>query len=214
MANFLANPRAGGVHPGLIVIQEFFGVNDHIEDITQRLADEGFIALAVDLYDGRIAADPQEARQMLQALDPKATLDKLNAGVAALKANPQVANGKVGVIGFCMGGFWALTLASDNRDVRAAAPFYGRVPPDETLRKITAPVLGVYAGKDGHIPVSEANRLGEVLKAKGNAVEVKIYPDADHAFMNDTRKEVYKADDAKDAWARAVGFLKNNLGGN
>ena len=211
MANFQVNPPSGGPHPGLIVIQEFWGVDAHIKDITQRLANEGFVALAVDLYDGRIAKDPQEAMQMLQALDQDATLEKLNTGVKALKANPQVADGKVGVIGFCLGGRFALLLASRNKDIRAAAPFYGRVPPNEALEKITAPVLCVYAGKDDHIPVSEPNRVGEVLKKKGVPVEIKIYPEAHHAFMNDTRKEVYKSDDAKDAFGRAVTFLKKYL---
>jgi carboxymethylenebutenolidase len=210
MANFRANPTANGKYPGLIVIQEFWGVNDHIKDITQRLANEGFVALAVDLYDGRIARSPQEAMQMLQSLDQKATLGKLVDAVEALKGDPQAA-GKVGVIGFCMGGFYALLLAANNSDISAAAPFYGRVPPTETLEKITAPVLYVYAGKDDHIPVSEPNRMLGVLQKKGVPAELKIYPEAHHAFMNDSRKEVYKADDAADAWKRAVSFLRQHL---
>jgi carboxymethylenebutenolidase len=209
MSNFQANPSGAGPFHGLIVIQEFWGVDAHIQDVTRRLAQEGFVALAVDLYDGRVAKDATEARQMMQAIDPKSTLEKLIAGVAALRANPQT-GGKVSVIGFCMGGFWALTLAAHSKDLSSAVAFYGRVPPDATIENITAPVLYVYAGKDHHIPVSEAHRLGEKLKGKGGTVEIKIYPDADHAFMNDTRKEVYKADDAKDAWTRAVSFLKNH----
>jgi carboxymethylenebutenolidase len=209
MSNFQANPSGAGPFPGLIVIQEFWGVDAHIKDVTRRLAAEGFVALAVDLYDGRIAKDPTEARQMMQALDQQATLEKLNAGVASLKANPQT-GGRVSVIGFCMGGFWALGLAAQNKDIRAACAFYGRVPPDAAIEKITAPVLYVYAGKDHHIPISEPHRLRDAVQAKGGSVEVKVYPDADHAFMNDTRKEVYKADDAKDAWTRAASFLKKH----
>ena len=211
MANFQANPSAAGPHPGLIVIQEFWGVNDHIKDVTRRFASEGFVSLAVDLYDDRIATNPQEARQMLQSVDQKTALEKLNAGVSTLKADPQIAGGKIGVVGFCMGGHFALLLASENKEIRAASPFYGRVPPSEVLEKISVPVLCVYAGKDDHIPTSEPARVGEVLGRKGVPVEVKIYPDAHHAFMNDTRKEVYKADDAKDAWTRAVSFFKTHL---
>ena len=211
MANFQAIPQTSGQHPGLIVIQEFWGVNDHIKDVTQRIASEGFVALAVDLYNGSIARDPQEARQMLQSLDQDASVGKLNAGIDALKANPQVAIGKIGVIGFCMGGLYALLLASQNKDVRAVASFYGRIPPNETLERITAPTLCIYAGKDDHIPVSEPNRAGDVLRKKDVPVEVKIYEDAHHAFMNDTREEVYKADDAKDAWNRAIEFFKKHL---
>ena len=211
MANFRATPSDGGSHPGLIVIQEFWGVNDHIKDITQRLANEGFIALAVDLYDDRIAATAQEAMQMLQSLDQKAALDKLQKGVEQLKADSQVDAGKVGVIGFCMGGSWALNLAAANSDIKVAVPFYGRVPPDTTLQKISVPVLCVYAGQDNHIPVSEPNRVVEALKKKGVPVELKVYADAQHAFMNDTRKEVYSPNDAHDAFARAVTFLKKYL---
>ena len=211
MANFRATPSGGGSHPGLIVIQEFWGVNDHIKDITQRFANEGFIALAVDLYDDRIATTAQEAMQMLQSLDHKAALEKLQNGVDQLKADPLVEGGKVGVIGFCMGGSWALNLAAANSDIRVAVPFYGRVPPDTTLQKIHAPVLCIYAGQDGHIPLSEPNRVVDALKKNGVPVELKVYADAHHAFMNDTRKEVYSPNDARDAFARAVAFLKEHL---
>jgi carboxymethylenebutenolidase len=210
-SGFLASPTEGS-YPGVVVIQEWWGLNDHIKDITQRLANEGFVALAADLYDGRVTKDPQQAQSMLLALDKEVALNKLSGAVNALKGNPKVAAGRVGVIGFCMGGFYSLMLASRNKDVRAATPFYGHVPPDAVLAGLTAPVFYVYAGKDQHIPGEEAGRLEQFLQRSGNPGQVKRYPNADHAFVNDTRTEVYKADDAKDAWAQAVAFLKKHLG--
>ena len=201
----------GGPHPGVIVIQEWWGLNDHIKDIARRAAAEGFVALAPDLYDGRVTTDPQVAQGMLQSLDRKAALQTLTGAVHALKNHAAVASGQIGAMGFCMGGFYTLLLASTDRDVRAAAPFYGHIPPDETLAGLTAPVLYVYAGKDQYIPSDEVGRLDDFLKRTGNAGAVLRYPDADHAFVNDTRKEVYKADDANDAWGRAIAFLKRHV---
>src|SRR3990172_1971244 len=112
MANFIANPPQGGPFPGVVVIQEWWGLNDHIKDVTRRLASEGFVAVAPDLYDGKVTKDPGAAGSMMQSLDPKAALRKLDDAVESLKQNPSVKKGKVGVIGFCMGGTFALLLAT------------------------------------------------------------------------------------------------------
>ena len=213
VSGYLARPAEGGLIPGIIVIQEWWGLNDHIKDITERAAREGVVALAVDLYDGRVTKSPAEAQGMLMGLDKQETVDKLSAAVSALNAHPMVATHQIGVIGFCMGGFYALMLASKNKDIRAAAPFYGHVPPDAVLEGLRAPTLYVYPGKDQHIAAEEVDRLESHLKKTGNPGAVLRYPDADHAFVNDTRKEVYKADDAKDAWAHAFAFLKRHTAG-
>ena len=184
-------------------------MNDHIKDITNRLANDGFAALAVDMYDGKVTKNPEEAKGFMMAMDKAAALEKLYGGVRFLKATPTVSN--VGVIGFCMGGFLSLNLACTNRDIKAAAPFYGNVPPDAMLSQLRAPVIYFYGEKDHHIAASEIDRLEKFMKSTGKKGEVVRYPDSDHAFFNDTRKEVYNAKDAKDAWSRAVGFLKENL---
>ena len=210
MANFMANPPQGGPFPGVVVIQEWWGLNDHIKDVTRRLASEGFVAVAPDLYDGKVTKDPGAAGSMMQSLDPKAALRKLDDAVESLKQNPSVKKGKVGVIGFCMGGTFALLLATHNKDIGAAVPFYGKVADDQVLRNLNAPVLYVYAGKDQWITKQEVDRLEQFLKKSGRTGEVVRYPNAARAFFNDTRPEVYRANDSKDAWNRAIAFLKSN----
>src|SRR3954471_631776 len=206
---FLAMPSGKGPYPGVLVLQEWWGMNDHIKDITSRLANEGFTALAVDMYDGKVTKNPEEAKGLMMAMDKAAALEKLYGAVRFLKNDPNVSN--VGVMGFCMGGFRSLSLACTNRDVKAAVPFYGSVPPDSLLSQLRSPILYFYGEKDEHIPASEIDRLENFMKSAGKRAEVVRYPDADHAFFNDTRKEVYNAKDAKDAWTRALGFLRKNL---
>ncbi len=211
MANFMANPPQGGPFPGVIVVQEWWGLNDHIKDVTRRLASEGFAAVAPDLYDGKVTKDPGVAGSMMQSLDQNAALQKLDEAAESLKKNPAVKKGKIGVIGFCMGGTYALLLGTHHPDIGAAVPFYGKVAADDVLQNLKAPVLYVYAGKDQWITKEEVDRLDQFLKKSGKPGEVLRYPNADHAFFNDTRPEVYRAGDAKDAWSRAVRFLKANL---
>jgi carboxymethylenebutenolidase len=208
---FLARPEPGGVRPGLIVLQEFWGLNDHIKEVTGRLAAEGFVALAPDMYDGKVTTDPAEARQLLTALDQAAALQKLHGAVQYLKADPGVAPDRIGVIGFCMGGFLALNLACHNRDVRVVTPFYGRIPPDSVLENLNAPMLYFFGEQDHHLPAADVDRLEEFIKRTGRTGGVVRYREADHAFFNDTRKEVYREADAKDAWDKALAFLRKHL---
>ena len=146
----------------------------------------------------------------MQSLDNTAALTKLNAAADFVKKH-DASSGKLGVIGFCMGGSLALLLACHNKEVQASVPFYGKVPDESVLRSLSCPVTYVYAGLDQWITRDEPDRLEGALKKFGKPGQVLRYPNADHAFFNDTRKEVYKPDDAADAWKRAVGFLKANL---
>jgi carboxymethylenebutenolidase len=211
-AGFLAEPAETGPLPALIVLQEFWGLNDHIKDVTGRFAKEGFVALAPDMYDGKVTSDPNEARQLLMSLDQVAALAKLQGAVEYLKKNKNVVENRIGVVGFCMGGYLALNLACNNKDIRATAAFYGRIPPNTTLDNLNAPVLYVFGGQDHHLPAADVNRLEEFFRSSGKPGKVVRYPEADHAFMNDTRKEVYRANDARDAWGKALEFLRGNLG--
>lgn len=208
---YLAYAEGNAQRPGLLVLQEFWGLNDHIKDVTRRLAAEGFVALAPDMYDGKVTADPTVARQMLTSLDPAAALQKLHGAVDCLKTNANVAKDKIGVIGFCMGGFLALNIACHNRNIQVATPFYGRIPPDSVLENLTAPVLYFFGEQDKHLPAADVDRLEQFIKRTGRSGGVVRYPQADHAFFNDTRKEVYREADAKDAWGKALSFLREYL---
>jgi carboxymethylenebutenolidase len=210
---FLASPEGNTRYPGLVVLQEFWGLNEHIQDVTKRLAAEGFIALAPDMYDGKVTTDPNEARQLLMSLDQTVALQKLNAAVNYLKGSDRVVENRIGVIGFCMGGFLALNLACHNKDVRVATPFYGRIPPDSVLENLNAPVLYFFGQQDHHLPAADVDRLEQFIRRTGRSGGVVRYPQADHAFFNDTRKEVYREADAKDAWSRALAFLRRHLEG-
>ena len=208
---YLACSDGEAENPGLVVIQEFWGLNDHIKDVTRRLASEGFVALAPDMYDGKVTTDPTEARQWLTSMDQAVALQKLHGAVDYLKANAKVTKEKIGVIGFCMGGFLALNLACHNRNIRVATPFYGRIPPDSALENLTAPVLYFFGEQDHHLPAADVDRLEQFIKRTGRTGSVVRYPQADHAFFNDTRKEVYREADAKDAWEKALAFLRKYL---
>ena len=210
---FLAVSQDGGERrqPGLVVLQEFWGLNNHIKDVTRRVAAEGFVALAPDMYDGKATTDPTEARQLLMSMDQAAALQKMNGAVEFLKALPQVDKERIGVLGFCMGGFLALNLACHNKDIRVATPFYGRIPPDAVLENMTAPVLYFFGEQDHHLPSADVDRLEQFINRTGRAGGVVRYPQADHAFFNDTRKEVYREADARDAWSKAMAFLRKYL---
>ena len=205
---FLAEPDDDGKHPAVVVIHEWWGLNDHIRDVTTRLAAEGLVAIAPDLFDGRVTQDPEVAGPMMMGLDQKEALGKLVAAVAQVRSGSEE---KVGVMGFCMGGSYALLLPIHDPKIGAAVPFYGQVPGDDVLEGLHTPVMYVYAGKDEWITRDEVDRLASHLEHHGKPGEVVRYMDADHAFFNDTRPEVYRTGDAGDAWSRAVGFLKSNL---
>jgi len=207
----LVAPENGGKRPGLIVIQEWWGLNDHIKDIASRFAGEGYVVLAPDLYDGVVTKDPEEAARLMQELDQERALDTLNGAVEYLKKQDNVDPEKIAVTGFCMGGGYALLLATRNRDIKAAAPFYGDVPPDDALKNLSAPVLFIGAGQDNWITPGKMGRLKSAMEKYGKEGEVKIYEEAGHAFFNDTRPEAYDKEAAKDAWKSVNEFLKQEL---
>lgn len=206
---FIAHPTGVASSPAIIVIQEWWGLNPHIEDVTQRFARAGFFAVAPDLYDGVTTRDPQEASRLMGALKPEDGLARLRVALNYLRQMPEVTS--VGVTGFCMGGSFALLLACQEK-VEAAAPFYGDVPADTTLiGKLSCPLLFIGAEKDQWITVEKMNRLDTALKQYGKEGEVHIYKGADHAFFNDTRPEAHSPADASDAWQRVIEFFNKHL---
>lgn len=217
MAAYLARPKAKGTLPGLIVIQEWWGLNEHIKDVARRFAREGYIAFAPDLYSSlghKVTADPNEAARLMSSLKEEQALKDLNATVAHLKQIEGVDAGRLGVVGFCMGGTYALLLPCHNQEIKAAAPFYGQVPsPPDPLRNLACPILYIYGDADGWITMADVNRLRDGLKRYGKAGEVKIYPATPHAFFNDTRKDVYRPTEAADAWTRVLEFFARHLKG-
>ncbi len=209
---YMITPAQGEKHPALIVIQEWWGLNDHIKDIADRFADEGYVVLAPDLYDGKVTKDPEQAGQYMQNLDQSRALQILNASVEFLKEQQNVKADSIGVTGFCMGGTFALLLASHNESVKASAPFYGDVPPDDVLKKLSAPVLFIGAENDPWITQEKMKRLEEAINKYGKEGEVKVYSGVGHAFFNDTRPDAYNKETAEDAWSRVTKFLSEKLG--
>lgn len=198
--------------PGVIVLQEWWGLVPHIEAVADRFARAGFLALAPDLYHGRSTRSPDEAGKLMMALDIEKTQKELDATISFLKKHPHNSTGRVGIVGFCMGGALSLYAATHNRDLSACVVFYGghpKVVPD--YASLSAPVLGLYGGKDRSVTPASARELERKLKELGKSVEVHIYPDAGHAFFNDERPEVYNSEAADDAWRRSIDFFRAHL---
>jgi carboxymethylenebutenolidase len=209
VAAFIARPDDVEKAPAIIIVHEWWGLNPHIEDVARRFAEEGFIAVATDLFEGKTTKDAQEASKLMGALKEEDGLARLQVVLKQLRETPEVTS--VGVAGFCMGGIYALLLAC-KANVDASAPFYGDVPADTSIiSKLSCPILFIGAEKDQWITVEKMNRLDAALKQYGKEGEVRIYKGVDHAFFNDTRPEVYSRPDAEDAWKRVVEFFNKHL---
>ncbi|MBH0199780.1 MAG: dienelactone hydrolase family protein [Nitrospira sp.] len=216
MKAFVAAPVTNEKLPAIIVIQEWWGLTEHIKDIAKRYAAEGYVAIAPDLYsrlDHALTTDPAEAGKLMNALKQEDGLKDLIATVGYIKSSPEVDRTRIGVTGFCMGGSYALLLPCVNADIKAAVPFYGQVPnPDRPIEKLSAPVLYFYGEDDGWITKADVQRLAAALKKYGKVGEIKTYPGAPHAFFRDNDPSVYRPEAAKDAWARTKAFFKKHLG--
>ncbi len=203
----LATPVGAGKAPAIVVIQEYWGLNDHVKDLCERFAGEGFVALAPDLYHGAVTKDAAEAMKLMQGLDWARAMADIAGAVDTLRAHPR-SNGKVAVTGFCMGGALTFIASTAIPDLAAAVPFYG-VPPGGDWSKVTCPIQAHFAATDGWAKPSIALDIQAAVQQHGGAMELNVY-DAQHAFMNTTRPEVYSPEDAKLAWERAITFLKQH----
>jgi carboxymethylenebutenolidase len=206
----IALPAGEGKAPGLVLVQEWWGLNDHIRSLLDRFAAAGFITLAPDLYHGKIATDAAEAGALMTALDGKRALGDIAAAAQHLLAHPRV-NGKVGVTGFCMGGAYAFVAATRLPEISAAVPFYGIPPAGRADYTKAKPIMAHFAAKDTWATVAGAEAIKKEIEAAGGSMVLHVY-DADHAFMNDTRPEVYSPENAKLAWDRSITFLHQQLG--
>src|SRR2546421_1824535 len=185
----------------VILIQEYWGINDHIRNIAGRYAKEGYLCVAPDLYRGRVASDTAEASALMNALRIEDGLEIIRKAIDAAEETYQIKN--LAITGYCMGGTFALRSACEFPELKAAAPFYGDIPDERVLAKLRAPTLFIAGLRDKWINPEKVNGLKEVAEKYNLPVEVISY-DADHAFFNDTRPEVYDAAAAADAWRRVL----------
>jgi carboxymethylenebutenolidase len=206
---YLALP-ASGRGPGVLVIQEWWGLVQHIKNVCDRFATEGFSALAPDMYHGQTASEPDGAGKLFMALNITQAEKDLRGATRHLAGHSST--GKLGAVGFCMGGQLALFAATLNPAIGACVNFYGihpNVTPDYT--KLGGPVLGLYAEKDGFVTPEVAKQVDQAIKAAGKSSTINVYPGVDHGFFNDDRPDVYDRAAADDAWRRTLTHFRTHL---
>jgi carboxymethylenebutenolidase len=198
----------GGSSKAVVVIQEWWGLNDHIRDIADRYAAEGFTAIAPDLYRGRVAKDSSEAGEMMHALAIEDGLDTIRSAVD--RARDSYSLSHFGITGYCMGGTFALRAACELEGFSAAAAFYGDIPDDDVLQRLTTPTIFISGTRDQWINPEKVAALEDAAERFELPLHSVKY-EADHAFFNDTRPEVYDETAARDAWALVIGFFNDKL---
>ena len=193
----------------ILLIQEYWGINDHIRDIAGRYAKEGYICVAPDLYRGKLAKNAQEASALMQSLQTRDGLEIIRKTID--ETERAYGAHKIGITGYCMGGTYTLRTACENAQLSAAAPFYGDIPEENVLKNLRVPTLFIAANKDAWINPAKVETLRQAAQKYNLPVEIVSY-DADHAFFNDTRPQVYDAAAASDAWKRVLAFFREHLG--
>jgi carboxymethylenebutenolidase len=192
----------------VMLIQEWWGINDHIRDIAGRYAKEGYLCVAPDLFRRKLARNTEEASKLMHDLAIEDGMETIREAIAETKRTYDVK--KIGITGYCMGGTFALRAACEINELAAAAPFYGDIPEEEVLKKLSVPTLFIAGKRDAWINQEKVNALIEAARKYNLPLEVVTY-DADHAFFNDTRPEVYDAEAAADAWRRVLDLFKKHL---
>lgn len=205
-------PQGKGPHPALIVIHEWWGLNDWVKEQASKLSDQGYLALAVDLYRGKVTSSPDEAHELMRGVPEDRAKRDLQAAFDYLKSRKDVDPKRIGSIGWCMGGGYSLDVALLEPALAATVINYGHLATDPAeLKKINAAILGIFGGQDRGIPVEDVKKFEQQMKQLGKKIEVVIYPDAGHAFENPNNKGGYRPNDAADAWKKTVAFLDSNL---
>lgn len=200
-----SNPR-----PGVVVIQEWWGLNEHIKDVTRRFAREGFVALAPDLYHGKVVSEPDEARKLVMELDTENAVREIQQAMAHLLDQSFVAGSQVGIVGYCMGGGLVLQTARAAENLGAGVAYYGSPLTPEQAGEVKAPILGLYGADDQGIPVDRVRAMEQGFSDAGVESEIHIYDGAGHAFFNDTR-DSYNPDAAQDAWQKTLTWFREHL---
>ena len=210
---YIARPYSSGPHPAVILVHEIWGLDEHIRDVSGRLAKEGYVTLAVDLFDGKTAAAPNfdEGGKLRESLDQDRVMNDLGGALEFLSELDYVDGKKIGCMGFCMGGSISLRFACHSRDLAAAIIFYGKNPePLELVKEIRCPILGNWAANDQVFKVEEVEKLKLKLTEYNKVFDIKIFPGADHAFFNNTGRN-YQPEAAKESWKRTVDFFSLHL---
>jgi len=214
LQGYLSRPSAGGPHPGILLIHENRGLNEHLRDVARRLAAEGFVVLAVDELSRQGGtgsfASPDDAIAAFRNLHDDQVVEDLDAAYRYLHSHSSVRQDQLAVMGFCWGGQRSFLYATVSPDLKAVVVFYGTPPPEDKLLGIQAPVLGNYAENDPRV-TSTVAATQAAMERLGKVYDAKIYPGAEHAFFNDSGPR-YNEAAAQDAWTRTLAFLKKNLG--
>ena len=212
VSGYLALPDGSGKHPAIIVIHEWWGLNDWVKQQTQNFAGQGYAALAVDLYRGKSGTTPDEAHILMRGLPDDRGLRDLEAAFAYLASRPDVNPNKIGSIGWCMGGGWSIKLAENQPKLAAFVVNYGSLPTDPAIiAKIYAPMLGNFGADDKGIPPESVHAFENAMKSAGKTENIKIYDGAGHAFQNPNNKEGYRPQATKDADQRIDAFFAKYL---
>jgi carboxymethylenebutenolidase len=212
VSGYLALPGTPGKHPALIVIHEWWGLVPWVKEQADKFAGQGYVALAVDLYRGKTTDQPQVARQLMSSLPPERAIRDLQAAFAYLSSRPDVEANKIGDVGWCFGGGWALRLAAQQPKLVACAVNYGELPTNpKTIDAIHCPVLGNFGALDPGITPAKVRAFETAMRQDGKSIDVKIYPGASHAFENPNNKTGYRPQATADAWARMVAFFDRTL---
>ena len=212
-SGFLAVPDKPGQYPGLIVVHEWWGLNDWVKEQTEKLAEQGYVVLAVDLYRGKTAADPSEAHELMRGLPQDRAIRDMQAAYDYLAARKDVKPGRIASIGWCMGGGLALQLAIHQPRLAAVVVNYGALPTDPNdIQQIGAAVLGNFGADDKGITPADVQAFEKTMKGLNRRIDVKIYPGAGHAFENPNNTGGYRPEAAADAWKRTLAFLHYMLG--
>ncbi len=208
----LYTPAGKGPFPALIVIHEYWGLNDWVKEQASKLADQGYDALAIDLYRGKVATTPDMAHELMRGVPEDRAKRDLHAAFEFLQSQTNVKKERIAAIGWCMGGGYSLDVALQEPTLAADVINYGHLATDpEALKKINTPILGLFGGQDRGITPDDVHKFEAAMKQLGKKIDVMIYDDAGHAFENPNNKDGYRAGDADDAWKRTVSFLADTL---
>jgi carboxymethylenebutenolidase len=213
----LYSPAGKGPFPGIVVVHEWWGLNDWVKEQASKLADQGYVTLAIDLYRGKVATTPNEAHEYMGGVPQDRAKRDLEAAYEYLESQPNIKKDRIGAIGWCMGGGYALHLAIDEPNLAADVINYGVYDyaslaknPAE-VKKINAPLLGIFGAQDRGIPPTDLKAFQEQMSRQNKKADFSIYPDASHAFENPNNKDGYRPKDAQDAWRKTVVFFAANL---
>ncbi|MGA8500603.1 MAG: dienelactone hydrolase family protein [Candidatus Sulfotelmatobacter sp.] len=208
----LYTPAGKGPFPAIIVIHEYWGLNDWVKDQASKLADQGYVTLAIDLYRGKVATTPDMAHEIMRGVPEDRAKRDLHAAFEFLQSQPNVRKDRIGSIGWCMGGGYSLDVALQEPSLAADVINYGHLATDpDAIRKINAPILGLFGGQDHGITPDDVHKFEAIMKQLGKKIDVKIYDDAGHAFENPNNKTGYRPDDAADSWKRTMRFFAETL---